>query len=436
MSTQPATQLDARALSLLEQYRSVRSATDRLTAALTPEDQMVQSCLEASPAKWHRAHTTWFFETFILAPHAPGYREFDARFRYLYNSYYNNVGERPDRTTRGFFSRPSADEVSGYRAHVDGHMEALLAGDPLPGDLLDKVELGLHHEQQHQELIVTDIKHAFWSNPLRPAYVEGREAGSHAAPPLRWFDFDGGIVDIGCAGAGFAFDNESPRHQVLLRQYRLGSRLVTNAEYLEFIADGGYRTPTLWLSDGWDAVRLNHWRAPLYWEQRDGEWQQFTCSGMRALAPGEPVCHVSYFEADAYARWRGVRLPTEFEWERAAAPVGPAGNFLESERLHPNAAREKEDLPAQMFGDVWEWTSSAYTPYPGFRPATGALGEYNGKFMCNQYVLRGGSCATPRLHIRPSYRNFFPAQARWQFMGIRLAADAAPHSGQGSRNGR
>ena len=396
MTTQPATQLESRAPTLLEQYRAVRSATDRLTAPLSADDQMVQSCLEASPAKWHRAHTTWFFETFVLAPHARGYREFDARFRYLFNSYYNHVGDRPERTTRAFFSRPSCDEVTGYREYVDGAMGELLSSESLPEDVLDKIELGLHHEQQHQELIVSDIKHALWSNPLRPAYRDCGEHESPVAPALRWFDFAGGIVGIGHAGAGFAFDNESPRHEVLLPAFRLASRLVTNAEYLEFICDGGYRTPTLWLSDGWDAVRLNRWQAPLYWEEREGEWWQFTLSGMRRVVGDDPACHISYFEADAYARWRGVRLPTEFECEHAASTLPVEGNFLESERLHPIAAPESRNSPAQMFGDCWQWTSSAYSAYPGFRPATGALGEYNGKFMCNQYVLRGGSCATPR----------------------------------------
>ena len=415
----------ARAMAL--RYREVRAMTESLGAPLSPEDQMVQSCLEASPVKWHRAHTTWFFETFLLAPHSPGYRTLDNRFRFLFNSYYNNVGERPERTTRGMMSRPSAHDVARYRQHVDDAMERLLAETDDP-QVVELVELGLNHEQQHQELIVTDIKHAFWTNPLRPAYWPAKQPGKQPAAPFSWKEHGGGVVEIGHAGPGFAFDNEAPRHRVFLEPYALASRLVTNHEYLEFIADGGYRTPTLWLSEGWDTVRANGWRAPLYWEERDAEWLAFTSSGVKPLDVDEPVCHLSYFEADAYARWRGARLGTEFEWEHAATREPISGNFVESQQLHPRAAQTAE---SQIFGDCWEWTSSSYAPYPGFRAAEGALGEYNGKFMCNQYVLRGGSCATPQSHIRPSYRNFFPAQTRWQFSGIRLAQDliAKPKSG-------
>jgi ergothioneine biosynthesis protein EgtB len=408
--------------SLLERYVAVRAPTERLAAPLTAEDQMVQSCLEASPTKWHRAHTTWFFETFILAAHAHGYKPFSDAFRFLFNSYYNNVGERPERTTRSMISRPSVDEVSHYRSHVDQHMQRLLEQSDLSHVTRELIELGLNHEQQHQELIVSDIKHAFWTNPLRPAYWQAKQSPQGPAPEMHWIEYDGGLIFIGHASDGFAFDNESPRHQVYLQPFRLASRLVTNGEFLEFIEDGGYRTPTLWLSDGWETARANHWQAPLYWEQRDGRWFQFTCSGLREVDANEPVCHVSYFEADAYARWRGTRLATEFEWEHAASSLPVSGNFIDSERFHPAVAND-DKAPSQMFGDCWEWTASQYTAYPGFRAAEGALGEYNGKFMCNQFVLRGGSCATPRLHMRATYRNFFPPQTRWQFSGIRLATD-------------
>src|SRR5215472_9515955 len=418
--------------TLATRYRKVRAMTETLAAQLCPEDQMVQSCFEASPVKWHRAHTTWFFETFILSPHLPRYRTLDDRFRFLFNSYYNNVGERPERTTRGMMSRPSADDVARYREHVDSAMDGLLA-DPDDPQVLALVELGLNHEQQHQELIVTDIKHAFWTNPLRPAIWPAKPRAKQATAPISWNEHMGGTVEIGHGGRGFAFDNETPRHRVFLEPYALASRLVTNREYLDFIADGGYQTPTLWLSEGWDTVRVNGWRAPLYWETRDGEWLTFTVSGMKPLDLDEPVCHVSYFEADAYARWQAARLGTESEWEHAVAQEAISGNFVERERFHPRAAQIGE---SQLFGDCWEWTSNSYAPYPGFHAAEGALGEYNGKFMCNQYVLRGGSCATPQSHIRPSYRNFFPAQTRWQFSGIRLAQDLTAKPKSGRANGR
>ena len=386
---------------------------------------MVQSCAEASPAKWHRAHTTWFFETFLLEPYAKGYKPFHPDFRYLFNSYYVNVGQRPLRTARGMVSRPTAAEVGEYRAHVDKHMVEWL--ERLSPDSASKLlELGLNHEQQHQELIVTDIQHAFWTNPLRPAYQRPTLVPSGIdISPLRWVDFDGGTVAIGHDGDSFCFDNELPRHEVLLRPFRLASRLVTCGEYLAFIDDGGYTTPALWLSDGWDAVTQNRWNAPLYWQNVDERWQRFSLEGMREVDLAEPVTHISYYEADAYARWAGARLATEFEWEAAAQSdyaAESAGNFLEDSYFGPGPADESAKL-AQMFGDCWEWTASAYLPYPGFKPAEGALGEYNGKFMCNQMVLRGGSCATPRSHIRASYRNFFPPHTRWQFSGIRLAHD-------------
>jgi ergothioneine biosynthesis protein EgtB len=408
--------------ALRQQYAGVRATTERLASPLSPEDQMVQSCFEASPVKWHRAHTTWFFETFLLMPHASGYQPLHPAFRTLFNSYYNHVGDRPERTTRGMMSRPGTEEVAAYRAYVDRHMDQLLDSE-LDAGLRALVELGLNHEQQHQELIVTDIKHAFWTSPLRPAYWHSDQRSGAASPPLTWVDFDGGLVSIGHAGPGFAFDNEGPRHQVALRSFRVASRLVTNGEYMQFMADSGYETATLWLSDAWDAVRLNRWHAPLYWESRDGEWWHYTCAGMQPVDPEEPVCHVSYYEADAFARWAGARLATEAEWEVAARTAPAIGNYLEDERFHPAVA--PDGTLVQMFGDCWEWTASPYTAYPGYRPAEGALGEYNGKFMCNQMVLRGGSCATPRSHIRATYRNFFPPQTRWQLSGIRLANDRA-----------
>ncbi len=400
-------------------YRDVRALTLGLAAPLTPEDQMVQAGAETSPTKWHLAHTTWFFETFLLLPHLRGYRPFDERFTYLFNSYYKQLDGHPLRSIRGAFSRPSLAEVEDYRRHVDAAMTGFLAS--AASDQLALAELGLHHEQQHQELILTDIKHAYWTNPLRPAYCELPGAGAGTAPPVHWVDFPGGAYEIGHAGPGFAFDNEGPRHRVHLPAFRLASRLVTNAEYLDFMADGGYRRPELWLSDGWDHIAAAGWRAPLYWEESAGGRRVFTLAGMRALDPAEPVCHVSYYEADAFARWSGARLATEAEWEVAAASVGVAGNLLAS-RHHVVPAPSGAALQ-QMFGDTWEWTASPYVAYPGYRAAAGPLGEYNGKFMCNQMVLRGGSCATPPGHIRATYRNFFPPQARWQFMGIRLADD-------------
>jgi ergothioneine biosynthesis protein EgtB len=413
----------AEADHLRQEYLDVRGWTERLSAPLTPEDQMVQSCVEASPTKWHRAHTTWFFETFILTPLMPGYRAFDPAFRTIFNSYYNAVGDRPERTTRGAMSRPSAEQVRAYREYVDGCMLQLLERG-VDARLRALVAIGLNHEQQHQELIVTDIKHAFATSPLRtPYWNDARRQGGERSASLGWIDFDGGVVTIGHSGKGFAFDNEGPQHEALLRPFRLASRLITNAEYIEFITDGGYQKPALWLSDGWDAVRLNGWRAPLYWEQRDGGWHHYTCAGMREVDGNQPVCHVSFYEADAFARWRGARLATEFEWEIAARSQPVKGNLLDDELLHPAVAAGSG--LQQMFGDCWEWTASPYVAYPGYRAAEGALGEYNGKFMCNQMVLRGGSCATPRSHIRATYRNFFPPQTRWQFSGIRLANDRA-----------
>jgi ergothioneine biosynthesis protein EgtB len=405
---------------VLEAFLSVRRASLELCAPLTVEDHSLQAMPDASPAKWHLAHTTWFFETFLLSEYLPEYTTLNPAFRNLFNSYYNAVGDRPLRAMRHALSRPTLDEVHAYRAHVDEAMERLLTLD-LPTELLDLVELGVNHEQQHQELILTDVKYGLAANPLRPAYLEARgEQPPKAAPAIAWDAYPEGVYAVGHAGGEFAFDNEGPQHNVYLEAFRLASRLVTNGEYMEFMRRGGYETPALWLSEGWDCARLNQWSAPLYWEKRDGEWWNYTLDGMRAVRADEPVCHVSHFEADAFARWAGARLATEAEWEVAAQGCEAKGNFVESRALHPQVASESDGL-TQLFGDVWEWTGSAYLPYPGYKPAAGAVGEYNGKFMSNQMVLRGGSCATPQSHIRSTYRNFFPSYARWQFMGIRLA---------------
>jgi ergothioneine biosynthesis protein EgtB len=401
-----------------ERYRAVRGLSEALCKPLAVEDYVVQSMPDVSPTKWHLAHTSWFFETFILKPHQPGYREINPTYAYLFNSYYVQAGERHCRAQRGYISRPTVAEVFDYRRHVDEAMSALLEhDDPAVAAL---VEIGLQHEQQHQELMLTDIKHVFSVNPLRPAYHAGASDERGAVEPLTWIEHEGGLHEIGHQGDGFAYDNESPRHRTWLEPFQLGSRLVTNGEYMQFMADGGYARPELWLSMGWAAAQENGWTEPFYWERRDDEWWTYTLGGMRRVDPAEPVCHVSYFEADAFARWAGARLPTEAEWEVSAAAMPLEGNFVESGQLHPQPASGGRELK-QMYGDVWEWTQSAYSPYPGYVAPPGALGEYNGKFMCNQFVLRGGSCATSRTHIRTSYRNFFPPDATWQFSGLRLA---------------
>ena len=414
-----------RKVDLASEFLAVRRMTEEICSGISPEDAMLQSMAEASPVKWHLAHTAWFFETFLLTSHLRGYNSPNNSFRDLFNSYYNAVGAQPQRDRRGLFSRPSFAEVIDYRAHVDRTVLKLL--DPPSPQVAEIVTLGINHEQQHQELIVTDFKHALWSSPLRPAWKRTLKQTTKSAAPkalkLKWVEVPEGETWIGHAGNGFAFDNESPRHRALLPKHSIASRLVTNGEYLEFIADGGYSKPELWLSDGWKAVCESGWIAPLYWEDRNGEWWHYTANGQRPLEDDldSPVTHISYYEADAYARWKGARLPTEFEWEESARTIGgpgslKRGNFLDSGRLHPAPAQDDE-----FFGDCWQWTSSAYLPYPGFKPAAGALGEYNGKFMCNQMVLRGASCATPRSHARATYRNFFPPATRWQFSGIRLA---------------
>ncbi len=400
-------------------YVDVRSTTERLCAPLATEDYVLQAMPDVSPTRWHLAHVTWFFETFVLAPHVPGYRSPDPAYRYLFNSYYNSVGPQFDRPSRGHLSRPTVAEIYRYRAGVDEAMARLL-------ETIDRAKvaaeltLGLHHEQQHQELILTDIKFNLGINPVRPAYHDAHIPRGDVTTPLGWDDFPGGLVTIGHHGEAFAFDNERPRHDVYLRPFALGSRLVTNGEYLEFMESGGYAEWSLWLSEGFRVIQDRGWRAPHYWEQRDGAWWTQTLSGPVPLDPHAPVTHVSYYEADAYARWRSARLPTEQEWEHAATDEALDGNLQEGGVFHP--------LPApangrQLIGDVWEWTASPYTAYPGFKTLPGALGEYNGKFMVNQMVLRGGSCVTPGSHIRASYRNFFPPDARWQFSGIRLALD-------------
>jgi ergothioneine biosynthesis protein EgtB len=404
----------------------VRQFTERLCQALETEDYVIQAMPDVSPPKWHLAHTSWFFETFILTPAAAGYRSPHASYAYLFNSYYVAAGERYSRPRRGLLSRPTVEEVYRYRAHVDQHLTALLDGwdDRALDTWSPLVELGIHHEQQHQELLLTDLKYNFSYNPLRPAYVTADIPPQTAAVgALQWVSYAEGVRWIGHNGQGFAFDNESPRHRSFVEPFQLGSRLVTNGEYLAFMADGGYTRPELWLSMGWDVVQREGWQAPLYWERHDGCWWVMTLAGMQPVQEAEPACHVSYYEADAYARWAGARLPTEVEWEVAATPLTVRGNFVEREAFHPIPLTQADAATplAQMFGDVWEWTQSHYSPYPGFSPAPGAVGEYNGKFMANQFVLRGGSCATSASHIRPTYRNFFPAEARWQFMGIRLA---------------
>ncbi|MBE9078673.1 ergothioneine biosynthesis protein EgtB [Romeria aff. gracilis LEGE 07310] len=404
---------------LSERYQQVRQLSAAICQPLTAEDSVIQSMPDVSPPKWHLAHTTWFFETFLLKPYLKGYEVFHPKFNYLFNSYYESVGDRQPRPQRGLLSRPTLEEVYAYRAYVDQAMQRLMSESAEVDESL--LQLGLHHEQQHQELLLTDIKHILATNPLRPAYRTDLPQPPNEAAQSReqWLDYPGGLYTLGHTASEFAFDNEGPSHPVYLQDYWLAARLVTNGEYLEFIEAGGYQTPDYWLAEGWATVQAEGWQAPLYWEKADG-WAVMTLGGLRSLPLHEPVCHVSFFEADAFARWADKRLPTEAEWEVAAASVPRQGNLLEQGYLQPIAARGMT-RPDQLYGDVWEWTQSAYLPYPGFKPVHGAIGEYNGKFMNGQRVLKGGSCATPPGHIRPTYRNFFPPQARWQFSGIRLA---------------
>jgi ergothioneine biosynthesis protein EgtB len=409
-----------------DRFETVRARTETLAAPLGPEDQVVQSMPDCSPTKWHRAHTTWFFDEFVLGDPDPS-------MRFLWNSYYEAVGPRHPRNHRGLLTRPSCEEVAAYRRAVDERVVAAHADLDEAGRAL--VELGCNHEEQHQELLLMDAKHLLAQNPLRPAYTETRTVTSRTDRSLGWFAHGGGVVEIGHDGRGFAFDNEAPRHDVALQPFAVADRLVDCGDWLEFIADGGYQRPDLWMSDGWATVQAEGWEAPLYWERTDpGErtdagWSVFTLGGPRPVEPAEPVVHVSWYEADAYARWAGHRLPTEQEWEAVAHPFGAEGlrgSFLDTAVLHPRppGPRQAGAPPRQLFGEVWQWTASPYTPYPGFHPAAGAVGEYNGKFMVNQHVLRGGCCATPAGHARTTYRNFFPPPARWAFSGVRLARNA------------
>ncbi len=413
--------------NLPEAYRTVRAMTERLSSVLSAEDQTVQTMPDVSPTKWHRAHVTWFFETFVLGEYARDYRPHDEAYAYIFNSYYEAVGARHPRPERGLLSRPGIEEIGRYREAVDAAMDGLLRDPSQPG-LADLITLGLHHEQQHQELLLMDIKHVLSKNPLHPAYVPAAPASTSAHPPKAgWLEHDGGPVEVGHRGVGFGFDNEFPVHTVHLTPFGLADRPVTCAEWLSFMEDDGYRRPEFWLSDGWAVVNNEHWDAPLYWSHDPDDpdrWLQFTLAGLRPVEPNEPVCHVSYYEADAFAHWTGMRLPTESEWETIAVAHAEGANFLTDRVLEIGAPHPQPAVSTNaMFGDAWEWTSSAYSPYPGFRAAPGAVGEYNGKFMVSQYVLRGGSCATPDGHVRPTYRNFFPPGARWAFSGVRLARD-------------
>jgi ergothioneine biosynthesis protein EgtB len=407
---------------LSDRFRRVRALSAAIAAPLSDADATIQPSPEASPAKWHLAHTSWFFETFVLRDHVAGYRLWDESWCYLFNSYYEGEGERHPRDRRGMLSRPSLEEVLAYRAHVD---EAVADALPrLPKAALALVELGLNHEEQHQELMLTDVLAAFAENPLAPAIWPREQAAAAEPGPVEWVPFPGGIAEIGDKGTGFAFDSEAPRHRVFLRPFELADRPVTNAEWLRFLEEGGYRTPGHWTADGWEWVRANRTEAPLHWRRAKERWLGFGLDGEHPVEPAEPVCHVSWYEADAYARWAGGRLPTEAEWEVAAAGLDSAqGNLLDrAGAVRPLGAAPRQGL-RQMFGDVWEWTASPFSPYPGYRPPPGTVGEYNGKFMANQFVLRGGSCATPRGHVRASYRNFFYPGQRWQFCGLRLARD-------------
>ncbi|GAA4419618.1 ergothioneine biosynthesis protein EgtB [Bremerella cremea] len=423
MSTTPLDRQPTAAF-LLPQYEAVRGFTHILCEPLEIEDYVVQSMPDASPIRWHLAHTTWFFETFILKRFARNFDSVNPMYEYLFNSYYNGIGEQFPRPQRGLLTRPTVAEIIDYRRQVDDRIEKLLleAQGSEAAQIVSLVELGLHHEQQHQELMLTDLKHAFAQNPFYPVYQPRDRCREQQSTerPQSWHGFDGGIVEVGHATDRFAYDNELPRHEALIQSFEIAGRLVTNGEYLEFLEDNGYQRPELWLSMGWNQVQSDQWDSPLYWVHRNDAWHEFTLHGLVPLDRQVPVTHISYFEADAFARWRGERLPTEFEWETASQNVSGEGNFVESLKFHPIAADSDVGL-RQMMGDAWEWTASPYVAYPGYRPAEGAIGEYNGKFMCNQYVLRGGSCATSQSHIRNTYRNFFPPEARWQFTGIRLA---------------
>jgi ergothioneine biosynthesis protein EgtB len=410
---------------LLSKFNTVRSFTEKLCKPLEIEDYVIQSMPDVSPTKWHLGHTSWFFETFILEKAITDYKPFHPLYNYLFNSYYIQVGERWHRPARGLLSRPTVKEIFEYRNHINSNIIDLIetSDEKLYNEFAPIFEIGLNHEQQHQELLLTDIKNVLSINPLNPVYSERKINPANTTAKLEWVGFDGGVVEIGSNGSGFKFDNETPLHKVFLYPFKLTNRLITNQEFIDFIEDGGYDTATLWLSDGWATVESEAWKAPLYWELKDGEWWNFTLNGFRKVNPDEPVCHISHYEADAFAQWKGCRLPSETEWEVAAGNLPYKGNFVENENHHTVPVGKNIDDLSQMYGDVWEWTQSPYTPYPGYKPLPGALGEYNGKFMNNQMVLRGGSCATSQTHIRNTYRNFFPSHSRWQFTGLRLAAD-------------
>ncbi|MCW3149129.1 ergothioneine biosynthesis protein EgtB [Stutzerimonas stutzeri] len=425
LAHQPHHQVSSAELDQLQQrFSHVRAVSKAICAPLQIEDYIIQSMPEVSPPKWHLAHVSWFFETFLLKPYLNGYRPLHETYDHLFNSYYQTHGVPFPRARRGLISRPGVDEIYRYRSHVDQAMGELLAAPPREhvGEIARRIELGLQHEQQHQELLLMDIKHILAQNPLHPVYRSDLQAAPRRTLERQhWYDYAGGVVEIGHAGDGFAFDCETPRHRQFVEDFQLAERLVSNGEYLSFIADGGYTRPELWLSDGWDLIQQAGWHAPLYWQRDDGLWYEMTLGGLQPLELDAPVCHLSYYEADAFARWSGARLPSEAEWELAASDVPQHGNFLESDHLQPVAAACAAGAPVQLYGDVWEWTASAYLPYPGFRPLPGSLGEYNGKFMSGQMVLRGGCCVTPATHIRATYRNFFQPAMRWQFAGLRLA---------------
>ncbi|MFC3609234.1 ergothioneine biosynthesis protein EgtB [Stutzerimonas tarimensis] len=427
LAREPGQQAETAGLDdLLQRFQRNRATSEAICAPLEIEDYVIQSMPDVSPPKWHLAHVSWFFEAFLLVPYLPGYKPFDKVFDHLFNSYYETHSQPFPRARRGLISRPGVQEVLRYRAHVDRAMGELLTHPPRQQtlEIARRTELGLQHEQQHQELLVMDIKHILAQNPMHPVYRADLEPAPGAGlERLRWHDFQGGLCEVGHQGNGFAFDCETPRHRQFIEDFRLANRLVSNGEYLSFMADGGYARAELWLSDGWQMIQQQGWHAPLYWERLDGFWHEMTLGGLRSLDLAAPVCHISFYEADAYARWAGARLPSEAEWEIAASSVAVEGNLLESDYLHPIANLSDADGLHQVYGDVWEWTASPYRPYPGFQPLEGSLGEYNGKFMSGQMVLRGGGCATPADHIRVTYRNFFPPSARWQFGGLRLAKE-------------
>ncbi|MGE5804257.1 MAG: ergothioneine biosynthesis protein EgtB [Ignavibacteria bacterium] len=410
---------------LIRKYQKVRNFSFELCKYLVTEDYVVQSMPDVSPTKWHLAHTSWFFEAFVLSKADPDYVSLHPQYNFLFNSYYVLVGERWARANRGLLSRPTVNDVYNYRDYVDEKMLEFLehSSEEIYGNFASVVEIGIHHEQQHQELILTDIKHVFSINPITPVYFEREVKIDSNIPKLNWIPFDAGIYEIGFEGKDFSYDNEGPKHKEYIESFMLSSRLITNGEYLNFMEDNGYHRPELWLSDGYAAAEKEKWSAPLYWKKESSKWYNFTLNGKQIVNPAEPVCHVSYYEADAYARWAGSRLPTEAEWEIAANEISIEGNFADNKNFHPVPLEKSNGKLQQMFGDVWEWTRSSYSPYPGYKTLPGALGEYNGKFMSNQMILRGGSCATSLSHIRKTYRNFFPPNARWQFMGIRLAKD-------------